>query len=121
MSEETILPCPFCGGQDIEVQVEKGCGKYQLWCNDCFCAGPLHLFRPSSIKYWNIRNSQKLGNPKNSAEKTQPSGENNNERLAIALWKRVIEIAEEAHSVDVSLGMLTVLVDEWRSATAAIS
>ena len=86
MSEETILPCPFCGGQDIEVQVEKGCGKYQLWCNDCFCAGPLHLFRPSSIKYWNIRNSQKLGNPKNSAEKEEavsPKGETNTPKSTI--------------------------------------
>jgi len=45
------------------------------------------------------------------------SASDNTERLAIALWKRVVEIAEENHPVDVSLGMLTVLIDEWRSAT----
>jgi len=51
-------------------------------------------------------------------EEALRSASDNNERLAIALWKRTVEIAEENHPVDVSLGMLTVLIDEWRSATA---
>lgn len=42
----------------------------------------------------------------------------NSASLAIALWKRVVEISQESTSPENACAMLSVLIDEWNSATA---
>jgi hypothetical protein len=79
----------------------SGCGRHFSWAVSCcpYCIG--------------VKTTVTTGG-------TQPTSDNN-ERLAIALWKRVVDAADEELTDGEYLGMLTVLVDEWRSATSAIS
>ena len=51
-------PCPFCGGEDIElVYCDPGCCSLVRWieCDECGCELPVESNEESAIKMWNNR------------------------------------------------------------------
>lgn len=57
-----LLPCPFCGGSDIQnVQGNFGLTRH-MRCGDCGCYGP--IVKPSEEEQaWNTRPSRKIDLP----------------------------------------------------------
>lgn len=64
MSDETLLPCPFCGGEAVLDKVDEG-ADYRPWfwytvhCSnrDCVCADLCHEYETEAeaIAAWNAR------------------------------------------------------------------
>lgn len=48
----TILPCPFCGYHDVEID-EIEIGSYAVDCPDCRCIGPYGGDIMGAIREWN--------------------------------------------------------------------
>ena len=58
MLEEDMLPCPFCGGNDIEVQKDKLCDDYENdhWCEcKCGATSKMGTSKINAIILWNTR------------------------------------------------------------------
>lgn len=53
MSNE-ILPCPFCGGTELE-PVETENDDYAVYCADCYATGPQASTKHAASKAWNQR------------------------------------------------------------------
>lgn len=51
MSEHRLLPCPFCGSDNIEIFANDG--KQFAQCADCTACGPDHV----NGRHWNSRHS----------------------------------------------------------------
>ena len=47
-----LIPCPFCGGNDISIY---GASVYWAECENCFCEGPVSNSEAEAIKAWNTR------------------------------------------------------------------
>lgn len=50
--EATMLPCPFCGGEDI---VPSDTGHYWFSCNTCETEGPVMKIKAEAVAAWNTR------------------------------------------------------------------
>lgn len=57
MSKTKLRPCPFCGGDEIEVSREDGATKafYRAYCEACSSAGSFARSRAAAIRAWNDR------------------------------------------------------------------
>jgi len=62
MSEQTLLPCPFCGSKEIEV-CEVGSGLAYVICRnkDCGCWPHNADKRELAIRLWNSRSAPDSG------------------------------------------------------------
>ena len=54
MNTITILPCPFCGYDDVEID-EIGPENFAVICPECGCIGPNMPTIMEAISYWNDR------------------------------------------------------------------
>lgn len=57
-SKQTKLrPCPFCGGDEIEIASDDGATKsfYRAYCEVCSSAGSFARSRAAAIRAWNDR------------------------------------------------------------------
>jgi len=54
---EKLKPCPFCGGDKIEIASEDGATKafYRAYCEACSSAGSFARSRAAAIRAWNDR------------------------------------------------------------------
>jgi Lar family restriction alleviation protein len=49
-----LLPCPFCGGVELEpVQTEND--GYAVYCADCYATGPEATSKQAALTAWNQR------------------------------------------------------------------
>lgn len=58
MDEPTLLPCPFCGNEDVELDDQTGpsaAGHAFVWCDWCEATGPVFTNTPAAIAAWNRR------------------------------------------------------------------
>jgi hypothetical protein len=53
---QALLPCPFCGGEDLTVYAHKSVGSW-VACIDCGLETPTEtgITPEDATKYWNIR------------------------------------------------------------------
>ena len=54
MSAITVLDCPFCGSNNVEID-EVGVNEYAVACSDCHCIGPVCDTVMDAISFWNDR------------------------------------------------------------------
>ena len=54
LSDEDILPCPFCGHHTI-CQKDKGTRYYQCRCVGCEASGKPSILKSTAIQEWNTR------------------------------------------------------------------
>jgi Lar family restriction alleviation protein len=52
MTPPTILQCPFCGYDDVEI-MEIQPGRWSIDCPDCECIGPFADSVDEAIANWN--------------------------------------------------------------------
>jgi Lar family restriction alleviation protein len=53
-TQEELLPCPFCGSDQLKV--ESTCPEdHFVYCLNCECEGPLHMTPEPAIESWNRR------------------------------------------------------------------
>ena len=57
MSTITILPCPFCGHDDVEIE-EVSLSEFAVCCPECSRIGPLRDTVMEAISYLNDRRGQ---------------------------------------------------------------
>jgi Lar family restriction alleviation protein len=50
----TILPCPFCGHDDVEID-EMPTGSFAVFCPECESVGPNRETVMEAICFWNDR------------------------------------------------------------------
>lgn len=57
MSKTKLRPCPFCGGEEIEVSSEDGASRrfFRAYCDACSAAGSFSKSRAAAIRAWNDR------------------------------------------------------------------
>lgn len=48
-----LLPCPFCGSEDVET--DRICGEYFVQCNACKSGSEFTVKSEECIKQWNTR------------------------------------------------------------------
>lgn len=59
MSDESKLkPCPFCGGDELPVESDTGCGAY-VRCPKCTTMGPSADNDIEAVQRWNERYDEK--------------------------------------------------------------
>ena len=56
---EIVLPCPCCGGREIETKY--ACGDYWCECVKCGTAGGPHCRKSVAITKWNTRPAPPIG------------------------------------------------------------
>lgn len=72
MTEDTLLPCPFCGGTAERIDIEDGenAGGSCVVCSQCQASGNVEFeFKENFISNWNRRTEQ----PKWQPIETAPS------------------------------------------------
>ncbi len=57
MATITILPCPFCGHDDVEIE-EVSISEFAVCCPECSCIGPVCDTVMEAISYWSDRRGQ---------------------------------------------------------------
>lgn len=58
MSNSELMPCPFCGDTDVQIEPYLGSGTYyQVRCGGCRCGGPIG-FHYEVVDEWNRRVSK---------------------------------------------------------------
>lgn len=58
MSNSELMPCPFCGDTDVQIEPYLGSGTYyQVRCCGCRSGGPFD-FNGDAVAAWNRRVSQ---------------------------------------------------------------
>ena len=61
MSDEDLKTCPFCGGDDLGVDVDRSAMTHyrnkwwNVFCLDCGTRGPIADTRDKALQYWNER------------------------------------------------------------------
>lgn len=51
MNEPNLLPCPFCGSDDVSLELEEEYYRgYSVDCNNCEANGPFNYFDRESDK-----------------------------------------------------------------------
>lgn len=57
MPSKKLRPCPFCGGEEIEVSSEDGASRrfFRAYCDACSSAGSFARSRAAAIRAWNDR------------------------------------------------------------------
>jgi len=66
MSEETLLPCPFCGSNDVQIEESELLGdvRKSAGCNTEHCQGYQSMLtfatRREAIKAWNTRIQEEI-------------------------------------------------------------
>jgi Lar family restriction alleviation protein len=58
MSDEEILPCPFCGSRDIHYD-EELTNFMGLYCKKCGATSGFYIDKKDLIIAWNTRNGRK--------------------------------------------------------------
>lgn len=53
-----LLPCPFCGNENIRV---SNWGMWRCWCPECFGKSEDALREHDAIRHWNTRPAQRMG------------------------------------------------------------
>jgi Lar family restriction alleviation protein len=56
--DKELKPCPFCGGEDLDIVSLAVVMDRDWWtvdCNDCAISGPMGLGEEKAIKSWNTR------------------------------------------------------------------
>ena len=51
--ESELLPCPFCGGTDVDVMF--ACNIVYVGCRDCNAEGGKWRTEKTAVKHWNRR------------------------------------------------------------------
>ena len=54
MTEEDLMPCPFCGGKAF-FSYDKGIQCYAVYCSICDAMIPLYMTPEEAAKHWNGR------------------------------------------------------------------
>ena len=59
-----VLPCPFCGNDEIMFYKSKGDDDYKVTCYECHCTfdAPIMETMDDALKVWNRRVEQKNNN-----------------------------------------------------------
>lgn len=52
---EKLLPCPFCGSEDLETARDKESDWWWVNCNSCRAAGPVMTINTDDVRGWNRR------------------------------------------------------------------
>lgn len=54
--EKRLLPCPFCGSIEVELDLVSLCSKrYSIVCRWCRALGPRHSTEEDTVESWNRR------------------------------------------------------------------
>jgi len=56
MNKDKLLPCPFCGGEDIAIIGSEDI--YFLYCRNCCAGAHTDTTKEDAINRWNTRNGK---------------------------------------------------------------
>lgn len=56
MPSKKLRPCPFCGGDEIEISSEDGASRsfFRAYCDACSAAGSFSKSRAAAIRGWSV-------------------------------------------------------------------
>ena len=63
MNNPELLPCPFCGSDDVNLYVSRWSMEIYVQCNTCLCRGPEQVEGDIAILDWNNRAPMPLPAP----------------------------------------------------------
>lgn len=58
VSDPDLEPCPFCGSDDVYIEVDEGCRPAwyaTITCAICACSGPKGQTVDEAVVDWNVR------------------------------------------------------------------
>lgn len=66
MTEQELIPCPFCGseGDDLDPTFARGKDHVAAGCFGCGCTGPDAPSEREAVAKWNARGERKEGDEK---------------------------------------------------------
>lgn len=56
-----VLPCPFCGSENIVISVISNWGLWRVWCQACLGKSDDQLSQADAIRKWNTRPAPPVG------------------------------------------------------------
>lgn len=52
---DTLKPCPFCGGDNVEIRTDDNGISWYIFCNDCGLIAGYSMTKVDLAKIWNRR------------------------------------------------------------------
>ena len=50
-----LLPCPFCGSENVDHNLDRNDGYYGVECEDCYAQAGTSTWEKVAVQMWNKR------------------------------------------------------------------